>query len=498
MSATQWFDTDKNGLNKQAKERGPAFIFLELISNALDERFSGVTEVNVSVEPVPNRSLCKVVVEDNSPRGYGEYLHHAYTLFAESYKRNNPLQSGQFNFGCKLWLSLCKNAKISTTSGTVEFDSSGRTYHPKKKRETGTRVEGLMEMTREEFAELEQLVQQLMIPEEVKVTFNDEVLVSRKPLKTFEAQLPTKIVDADGVMKPTVRTTSVSIYEVKSGEIPTIYELGIPVVETDIRWHVKVAQKVLLNKDRDNVTPAFHRKLKTAVAENTVNLLNEQDANSWCNDVLEDDNSSKEVREKIVHKKFGNNAAVFDPKDIESNIRWQAEHNGTIVHGRNLTKEQWENVREFEILQSAGKLAPTAKPWSDDPNATPADFYEEDEWTDGMRQIAEYAKEIAVNALEVPFLRVAFAKKMNDPNVSACYARYGTGGLLEFNMDNLGFEWFEDGIHHEVDMLIIHELAHHFVRSHHTREYCEEVPTGMFYDACCYVGAKMKEWQSKQ
>lgn len=498
MANTQWFDTDKNGLNKQAKERGPAFIFIELISNALDERFSGVTEVDVSVKPVPNKSLCQVVVEDNSPRGYGEYLHHAYTLFAESYKRNNPLQSGQFNFGCKLWLSLCKKACIRTTSGTVEFDEYGRTFHPKQKREAGTRVEGLMEMTREEFAELQTLVHQIIVPEDVKVIFNEELLVPRKPIKTFEAQLPTKNVDADGVMRPTVRATTISLYEVKKDEIPTIFELGIPVVETDIRWHVKIAQKVPLNKDRDNVTPAFHRRLRTVVAENTINLLNEQDANGWCNDVLEDSNSSKDVRQKIVQKKFGRNAAVFDPKDIESNIRWQTEHDGTIVHGRNLTKEQWENVREFEILQPAGKLAPTAKPWSDDPNAKPADFYEENEWTDGMKEIANYARAISSDALGIPFLRIAFAKKMNDPNVSACYAQYGTGGLLEFNMDNLGFEWFDNGINHEVDMLIIHELAHHFVRSHHTREHCEEVPTGMFYDACCYVGARMKEWQGKQ
>ena len=493
---TQWFETDKNGLNKQAKERGPAFILIELLSNALDERFSGVTEVSVSVEPVPNKSLCKVVVEDNSPRGYGDYLHHAYTLFAESYKRNNPLQSGQFNFGCKLWLSLCKTAKISTTSGVIEFNEYGRTFS-KKKRDQGTRVEGLMEMSRSEYAELETLIQQIIIPEDIKVTFNGQVLVPRKPIKSFEAQLPTKIVDDEGVMKPTTRTTNVSVYEVKKNETPTIYELGIPVVETDIRWHVKIDQKVPLNKDRDNVTPAFHRKLRTVVAENTITLINEQDANSWCNDVLEDSHSSKEVREKIVKKKFGTNAAVFDPKDTESNIRWQTQHDGTIVHGRNLTKQQWENVKEFEILKPAGKLAPTPKPWSDDPEATPADFYEENEWTEGMKEIAEYAQSLA-KELNISFLRVAFAKKMNDRNVSACYAKYATGGLLEFNMQNLGFGWFDNGISIEVDMLIIHELAHHFVSSHHTKEHCQEVPTGMFYDACCYVGAKAKQWQKNQ
>jgi len=46
-----------------------------------------------------------------------------------------------------------------------------------------------------------------------------------------------------------------------------LYELGIPVVETDIRWHISVGQKIPLNTSRDNVTPAYFRMISTAVAE---------------------------------------------------------------------------------------------------------------------------------------------------------------------------------------------------------------------------------------
>jgi len=490
---TKWFEADKAGLNKQAKERGTAYIIVELISNALDERLSGVTEINVSVSPVANKPLAEVVVEDNSPRGYGEYLHHAYTLFAESYKRSNPLQSGQFNFGCKLWLSLCKTASISTTTGTVSFDEEGRHFQPKKKREVGTKVEGLMEMTREEFKELEKLVHEILIPEGVNVVFNGLTLIARTPVKTFEAQLPTKVVDDEGVMRPTTRKTTISLYEPRQGETPTLYEMAVPVVETDIRWHVQIAQRVPLNKDRDNVTPAYHQKVRTVVADHMVEVLDEQDAGSWCNDVLADKESSLEVRKTIIEKKFGERAAVFDPHDQEANIRWQSQFEGSIVHGRSLTKEQWENVREFDILKPAGKLTPTAKPWSDDPNAKLADFYEKPEWTKGMQHVADYVEIIAKEALGISDLEIKFAKKMNESSVSACYARRGTSsGLLEFNMSNLGFAWFNKGITVEVDRLLIHELAHHFVGSHHNKEVCAEVRTGMFYDACCHVGASVK------
>lgn len=488
MKSETWFETNKDGLNKQAKERGSAFILVELISNSLDEIQSGVTEINISVEPVPNKSFVNVVVEDNSPRGYGDYLHHAYTLFAESYKRNNPLQSGQFNFGCKLWLSLCKNAKISTTTGTIEFTEKGRNINFKLKRPIGTRVEGLMEMKREEFFELKNMISKLLLPENVKLIFNGEIIPSKKPIKTFEAVLPTKIVDEEGVMRPTLRKTTVSLYD-STNETPTIYELGIPVVETDIRWHVRVGQKVPLNKDRDNVTPAYHRTLRTVVAEHMADKINEEDSNGWCNDVLEDSNSSKEIREIIVKNKFGENAASFDIKDIEANIRWQAEYDGTIVHGRNLTKKQWENIRQYELLTPAGKLAPTPKPWSDDPNAKPADFYNEDELTDGMKNIRSYIEFIADEALGIN-VSIRFAKEMG---TSACYKKMGKfSGLMEFNVKNLGIKWF-DKINTNVDSLIIHEFAHHYVSSHHNREICPEVRTGMFFDACCYVGSKIKE-----
>lgn len=98
-----WFDVDKKGLARQAKERGAPRVFLELVSNALDEHEAGMTEITLQVTPIPGRSLADVVVEDNSPVGFCD-LSHAHTLFADSYKRGNPEQRGQFNLGEKMFL----------------------------------------------------------------------------------------------------------------------------------------------------------------------------------------------------------------------------------------------------------------------------------------------------------------------------------------------------------------------------------------------------------
>lgn len=137
--AKQWFDVDKAGLGKQAEQQGKGRLVGELIQNALDE--PGVTQIAVSLALVPGRPLADLTVEDDSPEGFKD-LTHAYTLFAESYKRTNPTQRGQYNFGEKLVLAVCESASISTTKGTVIFTDEGRIENPRQKRDRGSVFQG--------------------------------------------------------------------------------------------------------------------------------------------------------------------------------------------------------------------------------------------------------------------------------------------------------------------------------------------------------------------
>src|SRR3954470_6519024 len=115
----QWFDVDRAGLGKQAEQHGKGRLVGELVQNALDE--AGVTQIAITLTLIPGRPLADLTVEDDSPEGFKD-LRHAYTLFAESYKRANPEQRGQFNLGEKMVLAVCEEASIATTKGTVIFD----------------------------------------------------------------------------------------------------------------------------------------------------------------------------------------------------------------------------------------------------------------------------------------------------------------------------------------------------------------------------------------
>ena len=105
--------------------------------------------------------------------------------------------------------------------------------------------------------------------------FNGKEIAPRKPLRKFRAVLPTEIADEQGIPRKRDRETEIRIYKVLDGEVPTIYEKGLPIVELSggIKWHVDVQQKVPLSYDRDNITPAYARDVYTVVLKEMVDYV---------------------------------------------------------------------------------------------------------------------------------------------------------------------------------------------------------------------------------
>jgi hypothetical protein len=446
----------------------------ELVQNALDEQ--GVTQIAVTLALVHGRPLADLTVEDDAPEGFKD-LSHAYTLFAESYKRGNPEQRGQYNFGEKLVLAACESASISTTKGTVVFDpAEGRIEKPRQKRERGSVFQGRFKLTREEYPPVCDYLRSLLLPEGVVVTFNGDRLLPRKPLRTFETSLETLVADEEGVMRPRVRKTQVAIFEALPGEVAGLYEMGLPVVETADRWHVNIGQKCPLNRDRDNVKPSFLQAVRVAVLNAAFDLLatEEEATAAWCKLAGSDQRCSDEAIKHLVRLRFGEKVAAPDPSDIEAMKRFQSE-GGTIVVG--LSRGEWSNVRRSGAVLPAGQICPTAKPYSDDPDAKGVKIIPEEKWTEGMKLIAGYAVFLARELMQVS-LTVSVVHTTN--NFAACYG----SGRLDFNLLRLGHKWFEQGASEDVDRLLIHEFGHECSGDHLSSEY---------HEALCKLGAGLKK-----
>ena len=451
---SQWFEVDKAGLAKLMAGRSKAFVLYELLQNAWDQN---VTRVDVTVTAAQGVRAALITVTDDDPDGFAD-LRDAYTLFAESRKKGNAAQRGRFNLGEKLVLALAKSAWIETTTGAVEFTARGERLVHRQQREAGSLFRATIPMTKGEIEEMVAATRRLIVPPGIVTTINSVQLPARQPVAVFEETLPTVIADEEGVLRKTTRRTQVYVYEPLSGETATLYEMGIPVVETGDRYHVDVQQKVPLNMDRDNVTPAYLRTIRVAVLNALHDRLDAGNSGDvWVREACSDERVSAEAVKTALTLRFGENAVRYDPSDPEANKRSVAEGR-PVVYGGNLTSAEWSNANRAGALPAAGVVTPSPKPYS--PDGDPLDVVPENEWTTGMQQIVNYAILIGQELLGCP-VHVVVAREADWPY----RATYGKGRLV-FNLSRCGRAFFENGIADDVNRLLIHEFAHHYESDH--------------------------------
>lgn len=460
-----WFTVDKAGLAKLLDKKGKAFAVFELIQNGWD---TAARTIQVEIEPVVGKPRVTLKVEDDDPDGF-KNLTHAFTLFAESEKKGDPSKRGRFNLGEKLVLALCDEASIVSTKGSIVFDAEGR-HESRRKRDSGSVFRGVMRMTREELIEVEAAVQRLIPPVGCRTTFNGVALPYREILRKFEATLPTEIADEEGFLRRSQRKTEVTVHEVKPGETATLYEMGIPVVELSggEPWHVNVHQKIPLNVDRDNVTPAYLQTIRVLLANEMKESITKDQADQvWVNAATEDERIDSDAVNAVLDHRFGKKRAIFDPSDPEANKQLMNE-GFTIVHGGSLSKGQWNNVKSAGLAEPSGHIRPSGVQY--DPDGDPERIIPEDQYTSGMREVVNFTKGLAFHLIR----KEIQVKLVNEPIALPHAAWYGHG-VLAFNVGRLGKDWFHEGIQARQLELILHELAHDKVKDHLTKEFADEV-----------------------
>lgn len=459
-----WFSVDKSGLAKLIDKRGKSFVVFELLQNAWD---TAATTVRVQLTPAEGRPMANIVVEDDDPSGF-QNLAHAFTLFAESEKKGDPTKRGRFNLGEKLVLALCEQAEIMSTKGSVVFDPNGRRT-TRNHLAKGSIFSGWLRMTRAELAQVQRDIRTLIPPEGLETTFNGEPLPSRPIVKTIGCTLPTEIADEEGYLRKTERKTTLTVHEVRPGEVPMLYEMGIPVVGLSggEKWHVNIHQKVPLNVDRDNVTPAYLQTVRVVLANSMRDTLTKDDASQvWVTAATEDDRIESDTVSKVLDERFGKKRAIFDPSDPEANKQLMNE-GYTIISGGSLSGPQWGVVKGASLATPSGKIRPSGIKYA--LNGRPENVVPPEKYTAGQRRIVAYTVALGRKLLQED-LEVRIVSE-----ITMAYAACFGGGTLTFNLGRLGKAWFEKDLgdsHHE---LIMHEFAHHKVGDHLTREFADEV-----------------------
>jgi len=478
MTSKGWFEVDTEGLAKLVRRKGMAFILHELLQNAYD---TDASKVVVELTPVSGRPLARLVVADNDPKGF-ERLSHGFTLFAESLKKGDPSKRGRFNLGEKLVIASCEKAKLQSTSGTLYFE---RARGELKRRETrerlqeGSSFEAEIRMTRDELQEVLEAARRILPP--IPTWLNGELLPEVEVIASLDVTLPTEVSDEEGVLRRTTRRTAVRVVPRVEG-VSYVYEMGIPVVEIELPWSVDVGQKIPLNSDRDNITPAY-RKLLVASCINQMHtaLTQEQAALPLVQEALGHEHISDEAVQAVVTSQYGENRVIFDPSDREATSNATA-HGYAVIHGGAYSREQWDKIKRAGAAQPAGKVFPTPRCYN--PEGDPAKTIPESEWTEGMRAVARYVTHLAARLVKVQ-LHVVMENERKQHYV-ANYGRSIDGhSRFTFNVPELGRAWFDlKSNFHAINDLMIHEFGHEATTNHLSSAY---------HDALSRLGASLLE-----
>jgi len=463
---TDWLTVDRKGLAKVVLRRGYAFILYELIQNCWD---TNATFVDVKVKPVAGKPLVEITVEDDDPDGFRD-LTHAYTLYAESEKKGDPTKRGFMNLGEKLVLAICEEAEIRSTTGVIFFDKErGRRSSnlPNTRRDKGTVFKAILRMTREQMNEM--LTAAFWLIPAIPTTINGQRLMEIPVKRSFEVTLPTMIADEEGVMKPTRRKTKVEVMGLGS-EGGRIYELGIPVCETGDPWCVNICQKVPLNADRDNVTPAFLREVRVAVVNAMKDEIKpEAAASPAAASALANPAITPEAVKAIITAKYGERVMVADIKDQQANHAAMAAGE-VVIPGSAFSKDQWEQIR------AAGAVPVTTTKYATGSESGGSTMFE-DKLTAGMKKIRWLAKVLAKRLIGYD-IEVYFEDSKNTSRL-ACYGNR----TLTFNVGTLGEWWFDRSPRNEEILdLLLHEFGHEYESNHLSSAY---------YAALTKLGARL-------
>lgn len=473
-------EVDIKGLAAIVERPGMPSLAMELVQNALDA--DGVRSIHVELEKA-KRQLYVLTVADDSPTGFRQ-LEHAWTMFQHTHKRADAELRGRFNVGCKRVFahSLARGLKASvqTTKGSVYFRQMER-HTTDEATETGTIVTAQMRMSADDVRDFERTVFDLIVPEDIELFCGDARVAVREAKSSFECTLATEVADEEGVLRRRQRKTQIHLYAVPEGRKARLYELGIPVCEMPkgFPFDVDVRQRVPLNVDRDNVTPAYMRKVVVEVLNCAHDLLSrDQLASGWAAESAADDRAKPEVLVSFMEAKFGDKYVAFDPTDLEANKR-AAAAGYSVVGGRSLSPDMWTKVKGAGLIQRAGEVTPGHKVTVGEADSLGDAAIEPLKWRKGTQGTVDLARRVGKALLGFqPDVLV-----VNEPTASfqACYGNR----RLTLNVGRLGWSFVTSRGNRSfiaILELLVHEFAHEKVSDHLSDDFHEE---------CCRLGAKL-------
>ncbi len=436
------FEIDTKGFKEQMSEMKPFRLVQEIVSNSFDEK--SVRKIVVTLRESGRRKNHYAVSVSDDGDGFIDYR-DVFTLYKHSYKRSNPEQRGRFNLGEKQFFAVAETGQVWTGYWFVEFDGDTRKVKKEKRKFKGTLVSAVFKWTHEEFEDVKSSLEKLIVPRDKHFEINGQLIPHRDLIKKFKTRLRTPIENEKKKMVNVVRETEVELYQPLDDEKPWIYEIGIPVTKLlgDIPWIVNVKQKIPQSTSRDVVSEAYLKDLYSAILNNTIDLIKNDDASSTFVQIGMK-NAEAPIARQILEKQYGTDKVAIE-STVDSGANERAVQAGyKLVSSGELNQEVVQNLKQYEIIKYAGQEF----------GRNEFEFAKPVEPTEEMKFFAKVCNEVSkdVNGkhISVSFVTTKDTEEVADYGLSCLtWNVRRCGGKNKFRTDNeylLG--------------VLIHELAH--------------------------------------
>jgi hypothetical protein len=461
------FEVDVTNMRKIMAARDRIFIIREMVQNAWDE---DITRVDILLTPPDENGHSVLKVTDDSSTGW-LHLDHAYTMYAESAKANDPTKRGRFNEGEKAVLCLALEASVTTMSGQICFDRERR-WVGDRRRKRGSEFYMKFELTEKEYFDVCRKSRMLIPPRDITTVFNGVEIPKQAPFQMFDARLRTPI---NGRNEP--RKAEVRLYTVRPGDA-WLYEMGIPVVELgDDKWSINVMQKVPVGRDRNNVPPNYIGELRVAVFNKFWEKLSPEDASLLSVQAAAAHPKSLEAAVKANMKaRFGEKHAFEDQKDTGANEEFVSQ-GGVVIQRNDVSKEMKKRLNSIRdeddpkksFVKKTGDLTPTTVPLDETKKVL------REKWSIDTVNYVALIERLAPRLIGRTVKAVVIHD--DESEIQGCF-KYVPGEMAI----NLAHHDTSDQT--ENFDLLVHEFAHNTVKSN---EHLKEV----FYNTCTEIAGKL-------
>lgn len=470
-----WFEVSPQGLRKTLSQKDKFFLITETVSNAWDAE--GCTRVDITLTKPDEHGFSWLTATDNAPKGFSD-ISHSYMMYAESEKKDKANKRGRFNAGEKDVIAMSIEAKLTTVTGQILFNGDGTRTEGTEKRTAGSELTAKIPLTLEEYEHVVAQAHRLIPPNNIATYVNGQHVASRRAAGVFEDTLPTPLSDREGFVRNVDRPCKVKLHNPLPGEQSYIYEMGIPIVELgDDCWHVDVQQKVPLSRDRDNVNPAYLRKVRAAVLNAMVDKLTPDETElGWVEAAAGAPEAKDGTIKTMLGTRFGNREMVLPVKSDPGATR-EAQSQGAVVLDRALTGDLRKRVKELRNQDGSAFVAPADLKYATNGAGDVSGEIPMQQWSHSTREFVSFVERVAPALIDQ---RIRVKVIDNDATNMVGCLKWQSGIMLV----NLALHNTEDWTAN-FD-LFIHEMAHADV---HNNDHLSH----RFYNTVSEVGAKLAQ-----